>query len=80
MIAFISSVLRRTAEAISVLSWLERTTAKRHGWRFVLDGAVVAASTSRARSGRSIGLSRKCRTLRRDCRSAIMWLPSVIRA
>src|SRR4051794_11679543 len=65
MIAFISSARSFTAAASACRRARSVTTANRHGWRLVFDGAVIAASIRRSSTARSIGRSAKVRTLRR---------------
>ena len=65
MIAFISAVRCATAVTIFARAEGERTTANRQGWRFVLDGAVIAPSSTRTSTSLATGSALNVRTLRR---------------
>ena len=63
--ALISAVRARTASTIAARRVGSVTAANRQGCRFVAEGAVIAASNRRSRTGRSTGVGVNRRRLRR---------------
>src|SRR5215510_4233175 len=69
-IASIASVRARTAAAIAARGAAAVIAVNRHGWRFVADGAVIAAASTRSIVARATGAAVNARTLRRVARWA----------